>query len=96
MPDAKQNGDGSWSFSTQRGNANLKFKHNKNFGILDHMYKDEESLWNVPMRVVPSGDESEIIVTIVKPDTLTDDQFEERMKEINELFENLKQIIEKN
>ena len=96
IPDAKQNGDGSWSFSTPRGNANLKFKHNKNFGILDHMYEDEECLWNVPMRVIPSGAESEIIVTVVKPDTLTDEQFDERMKEINELFQNLKQIIEKN
>jgi hypothetical protein len=96
MPDAKQNGDGSWSFSTPRGNANLKFKHNKTLGILDHLYKDEESVWDVPMRVVPSGNESEVIVTIVKPDTLTDNQFDERMKEINELFENLKQIVEKN
>ena len=96
MPDAKQNGDGSWSFSTPRGNANLKFKHNKTFGILDHLYQDEENLWDVPMRVVPSGNESEVIVTIVKPDTLTDAQFDERMKEINQLFENLKQIVEKN
>jgi hypothetical protein len=96
MPDAKQNGDGSWSFSTPRGNANLKFKHNKTFGILDHLYQDEESVWDVPMRVVPSGNESEVIVTIVKPDALTDDQFDDRMKEINELFENLKQILEKN
>ncbi len=96
MPDAKQNGDGSWSFSTPRGNANLKFKHNKTFGILDHLYQDEENLWDVPMRVVPSGNESEVIITIVKPDTLTDAQFDERMKEINQLFENLKQIVEKN
>lgn len=96
MPDAKQNVDGSWSFSTPRGNANLKFKHNKTFGILDHLYQDEENLWDVPMRVVPSGNESEVIITIVKPDTLTDAQFDERMKEINQLFENLKQIVEKN
>lgn len=96
MPDAKQNGDGSWSFSTPRGNANLKFKHNKTYGILDHLYQDEENLWDVPMRVVPSGNESEVIITIVKPDTLTDAQFDERMKEINQLFENLKQIVEKN
>lgn len=95
MPDAKQNHDGSWSFSTPRGNANLKFKHNRTFGILDHLYEDEETVWDVPMRVVPSGDESEIIVTIVKPEKLTNDQFDERMKEIGGLFENLKQIIEK-
>ena len=96
MPDAKQNGDGSWSFSTPRGNANLKFKQNRAFGILDHLYEDEESAWEVPMRVVSSGDESEVIVTIMKPDVLTDDQFDERMVEIDELFQNLKKIIEKN
>ena len=96
MPDATKNNDGSWSFSTPRGDANLKFKQNKTFGILDHLYKDEETSWEVPMRVVPSGNQSEVIVTIVKPDSLTNEQFDERMKEIDGLFKNLKEIIEKN
>lgn len=96
MPDAKQNEDDSWSFSTPRGNANLKFKHNKTFGILDQMYVDDEATWEAPMRVISNGDESEVIITIVKPDVLTDKQFDERMKELEILFENLKKIIETN
>ena len=95
MPDAKQNGDGSWSFSTPRGNANLKFKHNKSFGILDHLYKDEETAWDIPMRVVPSGDDSEVIVTISKPEVLSDEQFDERTREIEDVFQHLKELIEK-
>jgi len=94
MTDAKQNDDGSWSFSTPRGNANLKFMQNKTFGILDHLYVDDETSWEVPMRVVSNGDDSEVIITIVKPDVLTDEQFDERMKELGLLFENLKKIIE--
>ena len=94
IPNAKKNADGSWSFSTPRGNANLIFKQNKAFGILDHMYVDGEATWKVPMRVVPSGDESEVIVTIVKPDSFTDTQFDERMAEIEVLFSNLKKLIE--
>ena len=94
MPDAIQNADGSWSFSTARGNANLKFKENKSFGILDHLYRDSETSWEVPMRVVPSGDESEVIITITKPDSLTDAQFDERMMELDALFKNLKTILE--
>jgi len=94
MPDAKQNDDGSWSFSTQRGNATLKFMENKTFGILDHLYVDDESSWEVPMRVVSNGDESEVIITLLKPEVLTDEQFDERMKELGILFENLKKIIE--
>jgi hypothetical protein len=96
MPDAKQNDDGSWSFSTQRGNATLKFMENKTFGILDHLYVDDESSWEVPMRVVSNGDESEVIITLLKPEVLTDEQFDERMKELGILFENLKKIIEQN
>ena len=96
MPDAKQNDDGSWSFSTQRGNATLKFMENKTFGILDHLYVDDESSWEVPMRVVSNGDESEVIITLLKPEVLTDEQFDERMKELEIIFENLKKIIEQN
>jgi hypothetical protein len=95
MPDAMQNNDDSWSFSTPRGNANLKFKQNKTFGILDHLYSDDEASWDVPMRVVSSGDASEVIITITKPEIITDEQFDERMKEIEILFKNLKAIIEK-
>ena len=95
MPDAMQNNDDSWSFSTPRGNANLKFKQNKTFGILDHLYSDDEASWDVPMRVVSSGDSSEVIITITKPDVLNDEQFDERMKELEIIFKNLKEIIEK-
>ncbi len=94
MPDAKKNPNGSWSFSTPRGMANLKFNHNKTLGILDHLYVDDETSWEVPMRVVSSGQDSEVIVTLVKPDILTNEQFDERMNEIKILFDNLKKIIE--
>ena len=94
MPDAKMTSDGWWSFSTARGNARLKFKENKSLGILDHMFIDQESKWDVPMRIIPSGDESEVIITLVKPDELTDEQFNERMIEIEHVFQNMKKIIE--
>lgn len=95
MSDAKLTSDGWWSFSTSRGNARLKFKANKSLGILDHMFIDEESKWDVPMRIVSCGDESEIIITLVKPDELTDEQFNERMVEIEQVFVNMKKIIER-
>ena len=94
MPDAKMTSDGWWSFSTPRGNAKLKFNENKSLGILDHMFIDKESKWNVPMRIVSSGNESEVIITLIKPDELTDEQFNERMIEIEQVFGNMKKIIE--
>jgi len=94
MPDAKINDDGWWSFTGPHGKSKLKFNENKPLGILDHKYVDEESVWDVPMRVVSNGDYSEILITLNKPDELSDDQFNKRVEEIGELVNNMKQIIE--
>mgnify|MGYP007070564295 CR=1 FL=1 len=94
MPDATISSDGWWSFSTPRGEAKLKFKENKSLGILDHVFVDTEAAWNNSMRVVSSGDESEIIITLIKPRELTDEQFNERMIEIEQALGNMKKIIE--
>ncbi len=61
---------------------------------MDHKYIDEESVWDVPMRVVSNGDFSEILITLNKPDELSDEQFNKRVEEIGELVNNMKQIIE--
>jgi len=94
MPGAKLSDDGWWSFDGPHGKSRLKFDENKSLGILDHKYIDEESAWNVPMRVVASGDFSEIIITLNKPDELTDDQFDHRMAEMEEMVVTMKKIIE--
>jgi hypothetical protein len=46
------------------------------------------------MRVVVSGDFSEIIITLNKPNELTDDQFDQRMAEMEEMVVTMKNIIE--
>lgn len=94
MSDAKLTSDGWWLFSTPRGNARLKFNENKSLGILDHMFIDNESNWNVPMRIISNGNMSEVIITLIKPPELTDEQFNDRMIEIEQVFLNMKKIIE--
>ena len=94
MPDAQMNDDGWWAFTGPYGKAKLKFNENKSLGVLDHQYVDEKSSWDVPMRVVPSGDFSEIMITLNKPDELTNEQFNQRISEIDEMFNTMKNIIE--
>ena len=94
MPDAKLNDDGWWSFSSLHGKARLKFNENKSLGILDHQYIDEQSSWNVPMRIVSSGDFSEVVITLNKPDELSDEQFDQRVSEIDMMITTMKNIIE--
>ena len=94
MPDAKINDSGWWSFTGPHGKSMLKFNENKSLGILDHQYVDEESSWDVPMRVVSNGDVSEVVITLNKPDELSDEQFDARMTEIGEMCNSMKNIIE--
>ena len=94
MPDAKINDAGWWSFTGPHGKSMLKFNENKPLGILDNQYVDEESKWDVPMRVVSNGDVSEVVITLNKPDEITDKQFDQRMEELGEMFNSMKNIIE--
>ncbi len=94
MPDATKHDDGWWSFTSPWGPAKLKFHENKQLGILDHQFVDNEAQWDVPMRIVSKGDSSEIITTIIKPDSISNQTFNERMKEIEKIMLSMKEIIE--
>ena len=96
VPDAKINSDGWWSFIGPYGKSKVKFHQNKSLGILDHQYVDEESSWNIPMRIIPNGDFSEVIIILKKPEELTDTQFDERVKKINNIATSMKKILESN
>ena len=94
MPDARISDDGWWSFNGPHGLSKLKFHENKSLGILDHQYVDEESSWNVPMRVVSNGDFSEVVITLNKPNGISDEQFDQRMHELGEIVHVMKNILE--
>ena len=94
IPDAKINSDGWWSFIGPYGRSKLKFHENKSLGILDHQYIDEESSWHIPMRVIPNGDFSEVVITLKKPEQLSDFQFNQRVLKINNIVTSMKNILE--
>ena len=94
IPDAKINSDGWWSFIGPYGRSKLKFHENKSLGILDHQYVDEESTWSIPMRIISNGNLSEIIITLKKPEQLSDLQFNERVSKISSIVTSMKNILE--
>ena len=96
IPDATMNSDGWWSFIGPYGKSKVKFNQNKFLGILDHEYIDEESSWNIPMRIIPNGDFSEVIIILKKPEQLTDFQFDQRVEKISNLATSMKKILESN
>ena len=96
VPDAKINSDGWWSFIGPYGKSKVKFNQNKSLGILDHQYVDEESSWNIPMRIIQNGNFSEVVIILTKPEQLSDFQFDQRVSKINQVIISLKKILESN
>ena len=94
MPDAKINSDGWWYFIGPYGKSKVKFNQNKSLGILDHQYVDEESSWNIPMRIISNGDFSEVVITLKKPKELSDFQFDQRVSKINKIVISMKNMLE--
>lgn len=94
MPDAKKHDDGWWSFTTESGPARLKFNENKQHGILDYQFVNNDATWDVPMRVIANGNDSAIITTVLKPSSISDDTFDERMKELEKVMYAMKEIID--
>jgi len=94
IPDAKINSSGWGSFIGPYGKSKVKFNSNRSLGILDPQYVDEESTWNIPMRIIPNGDFSELVIVLTKPPQLTDFQFDDRVEKINELVFSMKTLLE--
>ena len=94
IPDAKFDSHGWWSFIGPYGKSKVKFNSNRSLGILDPQYVDEESTWNIPMRIIPNGDFSELVIVLTKPPQLTDFQFDDRVEKINELVFSMKTLLE--
>jgi hypothetical protein len=47
-----------------------------------------------PMRVVSNGEFSEVMITLFKPPHFSDEMFEQRMSEMGEMVQKMKQAIE--
>ena len=72
--------DGWWECDTPVGKAKIKTLPNRESGILDHIFVGGGIEWNVFVRIVPNQEGSTTTWTFIKPDGLTDDQFEEQLK----------------
>ena len=46
------------------------------------------------MRIIPNGDFSEVVITLKKPEQLSDFQFNQRVSKINKIILSMKKILE--
>lgn len=87
--------DGWFKAVTKFGEGEIKVEGVKEFGILDHIWKDPQATWRVYARVVPNAEGSTVMMTLFQPSVMTDQQFDEAMKEMDTEMAKLKEILER-
>ena len=91
-------GEGDWwQFDhTVAGKGKMKVTPVSDFGILDHEFVGAGLEWKVYVRVVPNEEGSTTTWTFMRPDELTDGQFQEQLKGFDLEINNWKKYLEEN
>ena len=91
-------GEGDWwQFDhTVAGKGKMKVTPVSDFGILDHEFVGAGLEWKVYVRVVPNEEGSTTTWTFMRPDGLTDGQFQEQLKGFDLEINNWKKYLEEN
>lgn len=90
-----QGEDGWFKAVTKFGEGKIKVKGVKEFGILDHTWKDPQATWDAYCRAVPNGDGATVMFTLFQPPVMNDQQFDQAMKEMDIEMAKLKEILER-
>lgn len=73
--------DDWWIFDhSVLGKSRMKHTLSHEFGIVDHVFIGSGLEWKVFVRVVPNQSGSTTCWTFIRPDSLSDGQFEEQLK----------------
>ena len=76
----RKGNDAWWTFDHHlAGESRMKHRSVPEFGILDHIFVGGRLEWHVFVRIIPNEDGSTVTWTFIKPDGLSEDQFEEQL-----------------
>lgn len=83
-----------WQIETPHGPGRLRIRHDEAFGILDHEVLTSDAQWTVPMRIVPNGDGTELVITCFQGANVPDSAFDQQMADVDRELATLKKILE--
>jgi carbon monoxide dehydrogenase subunit G len=86
---------GDWIVEASFGKVKVKFAERNTFGVMDHdVTLGSGVTMHNPMRVVPHGDGSEFIFTLIRRVGMSDEEFEQDRATIEKDLKTLKAILE--
>lgn len=91
----KKGADGWWTFDhVSAGKAKLRQVAFREAGVLDHIFSGGGLEWTVYVRSVPNSGGSTTTWTFVRPEGLTDEQFENQLSSFDREIGLWKQALE--
>ncbi|MBB6733218.1 SRPBCC family protein [Cohnella zeiphila] len=86
---------GEWILETPEGPMKIRFAERNAYGVLDHIVTSTEGTEaRVPMRVVPNGTGSEILITSFQLPGMSDEQFLRDAGMVEQDLQTLKRTLE--
>ncbi len=93
--DLRNDGD-RWLANGPDGPIAIRFSPHNAFGVMDHIVQPGDGTEiHVPLRVVANGDGAEVILTLHRQPSMTDERFAADIKLINRDLRALKKLIER-
>lgn len=94
--EVKRDGD-VWVAEAPFGKVKIRFSEANKFGVMDHDVElDSGAVVHNPMRVVPNGDGSEFIFTLLRQLAMSEEQFAQDAKAVAKDLRTLKEVLESN
>lgn len=91
----KRDGD-EWIADAPFGKVRVKFVERNSLGVMDHDVKLESGvIVHNPMRVVPHGEGSEFVFTLIRRPGIPDDQFAKDKAAVENDLKTLKELLER-
>lgn len=86
--------DGWWTFDhVVAGKAKLRHSTFRQAGVIDHTFSGGGFEWTVFVRIVPNKGGSTTTWTFIRPDSLTDQQFEDQLRGFDQEIEHWKRAL---
>lgn len=87
--------NGEWVAQSPLGRVVVEFVHDNDLGVLDHAVTLPSGVrLTNPMRVIPNGDGSEILFTLIQHQDMTDQQFQEDAELVLSDLHTLRRLFE--
>ena len=90
--------DGGWRVETPAGPMRVVFAPANEFGVVDHVvypFAGGDPVADVPLRVVPNGAGSEVMLTVFQQPGMSDDQYASDCALVQADLERLKRAVER-